>query len=61
MDWMHLLFSLVQATRSVNLILHNLITLTSDNRLARNCAVYCSLLLFLLLDPNIFLNIYYKN
>jgi hypothetical protein len=56
MDWMDLLFSLVQATRPANLILHNLITLPLDNHLAHHCALSCSLLLFPLLVPNIFLS-----
>jgi len=56
-DWMHLLASLVQATKPANLISHhNLITLTSGNHLAHQCAVSCSLLLFPLLVPNTFLS-----
>jgi len=53
---LHLLVSLVQATKPANLIHHNLITLTSGNHLAHHCVVSCILLLFLLLVPNIFLS-----
>jgi hypothetical protein len=53
MDRMHLL---VQATMPANLILHNLITLTSGNHPAHHCAVSCSLLLLPLLVPNIILS-----
>jgi hypothetical protein len=56
MDWMHLFFALVQATKPANLILHNLIALTSGNHLAHHCAVSCHLLLFPLLVSNIFLS-----